>query len=64
MRAARQTVLPLWADHLRISAETTSLVFGVAGAVEMLMFYPAGRVMDTRGGSRSRCRRWWLSAGR
>jgi MFS family permease len=49
VRAARQTVLPLWADHLGISAETTSLVFGVAGAAEMLLFYPAGRVMDTYG---------------
>jgi MFS family permease len=49
VRAARQTVLPLWAAHLGISAETTSLVFGVAGAAEMLLFYPAGRVMDTYG---------------
>jgi MFS family permease len=49
VRAARQTVLPLWADHLHISAETTSLIFGVAGAVEMLIFYPAGRIMDTHG---------------
>lgn len=49
VRAARQTVLPLWADHLSINAETTSLVFGIAGAVEMLIFYPAGRVMDTYG---------------
>jgi MFS family permease len=49
VRAARQTVLPLWADHLGISAETTSLVFGAAGAAEMLLFYPAGRVMDTYG---------------
>lgn len=49
VRAARQTVLPLWADHLHINAETTSLVFGIAGAVEMLIFYPAGRVMDTHG---------------
>jgi MFS family permease len=48
-RSARQTVLPLWADHLHISAETTSLVFGVAGAAEMLLFYPAGRVMDRWG---------------
>lgn len=49
VRSARQTVLPLWADHLHLSAETTSLVFGVAGAVEMLLFYPAGRVMDRYG---------------
>jgi MFS family permease len=49
VRAARQAVLPLWADHLGISAETTSLIFGVAGAAEMVLFYPAGRVMDTYG---------------
>lgn len=49
VRAARQTVLPLWAHHLGLSAETTSLVFGVANAVDMALFYPAGRVMDRRG---------------
>jgi predicted MFS family arabinose efflux permease len=49
VRAARDTVLPLWANHLHIDAETTSLVFGLAGAVELIVFYPAGRVMDTHG---------------
>jgi MFS family permease len=49
VRAARQTVLPLWAEHLALGAQTTSLVFGVAGAVEMVLFYPGGRVMDRYG---------------
>jgi MFS family permease len=45
-RAARQTVLPLWAEHIGLSAERTSVVFGIAYAVEMVMFYPSGKVMD------------------
>jgi MFS family permease len=49
VRATRQTVLPLWAEHIGMSAETTSLVFGIASAVDMALFYPAGRVMDRAG---------------
>ncbi len=49
VRASRQAVIPLWADHIGLDATTTSLVFGVAGAVDMLLFYPAGKVMDTYG---------------
>jgi len=49
VRAGRQVVLPLWTEHLGLSPATTSLVFGVSGAVDMLLFYPAGRVMDRRG---------------
>jgi len=45
-RAARQTVLPLWAAHLGLNPERTSLVFGFAAAVEIVMFYPAGKMMD------------------
>ncbi|MGM0386047.1 MAG: MFS transporter, partial [Actinomycetota bacterium] len=46
VRGARLTVLPLWAEHLGIDPASTSLVFGLAGAVDMLLFYPAGKVMD------------------
>ena len=49
VRAARQTVLPLWAQHLGLSPEQTSLVFGIASAVDMALFYPSGKVMDRRG---------------
>jgi MFS family permease len=49
VRGARQTVLPLWADHLHMTASTTSLIFGIAGAVDMLLFYPSGKVMDVAG---------------
>ncbi len=52
VRAARQAVIPLWADHLGLDASTASLIYGIAGGVEMLIFYPAGLVMDRKG------RRW------
>jgi MFS family permease len=49
VRGSRQTVLPLWSEHLGLAPATTSLVFGISGAVDMLLFYPAGRLMDRRG---------------
>ncbi len=48
-RGARQVVLPLWGEHLGLAPATTSLVYGVSGALDMLVFYPAGKVMDRRG---------------
>jgi MFS family permease len=49
VRATRQTVLPLWADHLGQSPSTTSVVFGLSGLVDALTFYPAGKIMDRAG---------------
>lgn len=46
VRGARSTVLPLWAEHLSVSPAATSLIFGFAAAVEVVVFYPAGKVMD------------------
>lgn len=52
VRASRQAVIPLWADHLGMNAGQASIVYGIAGGVDMLVFYPAGKLMDLRG------RRW------
>jgi MFS family permease len=52
VRAARQAVIPLWADHLGLDASVAALIYGLAGGVDMLVFYPAGQVMDRFG------RRW------
>ncbi|WP_459615380.1 MFS transporter [Bordetella sp. 2513F-2] len=49
LRASRQVVIPLWADHLGMTASTTSLIYGLVAAVDMSVFYPAGKVMDLRG---------------
>ncbi|MCX7224714.1 MAG: MFS transporter [Burkholderiales bacterium] len=52
VRTTRQTVIPLWADHLALEASVISVIYGLASSVEMLLFYPAGKVMDQMG------RRW------
>ncbi|MDQ2853008.1 MAG: MFS transporter [Actinomycetota bacterium] len=52
IRASRQAVIPLWAEHLGLSPTTASLIYGVSGGIDMLVFYPAGKVMDIFG------RRW------
>ncbi len=49
LRASRQVVIPLWADHLGLDATTTSLIYGLVAAVDMSVFYPAGKVMDQHG---------------
>ncbi len=49
LRASRQIVIPLWADHLSISPTTTSIIYGLVAAIDMLAFYPAGKAMDQRG---------------
>jgi len=49
IRSCRQIVIPLWADHIGLDATTTALIYGIMGGVDMLLFYPAGRVMDLRG---------------
>jgi MFS family permease len=49
VRAARQVVLPLWGQHLGLSPAAISVIFGISGAIDMLFFYPAGKVMDRYG---------------
>jgi MFS family permease len=49
VRAARLAVIPLWGESLGLSSATIALIFGLSSAVDMLLFYPAGKVMDRRG---------------
>ena len=49
VRASRQAVIPLWAERIGLDAATTSLIYGLAGAIDVLVFYPAGKVMDKKG---------------
>lgn len=51
-RAIRISLLPLWCDHLGLSPAATSLIFGIAAAVDLSLFYPSGWIMDHYG------RRW------
>jgi MFS family permease len=49
IRASRQVVIPLWASQIGLNPAQVSIVFGISAAVDMLMFYPAGKVMDRVG---------------
>ena len=49
LRSSRQVVIPLWADHLGMDATSASLIYGLSGAIDMLVFYPAGKLMDRKG---------------
>lgn len=49
LRAARQVVLPLWADSLGLDAAQVSLIFGFSAALDMTLFYPAGVASDRWG---------------
>ncbi|MEP7303740.1 MAG: MFS transporter [Caldimonas sp.] len=49
VRASRQAVVPLWAEQIGLDAATTSLIYGLSNGIDMLVFYPAGKVMDQKG---------------
>ncbi|MGG5170824.1 MFS transporter [Pseudarthrobacter sp. J1738] len=49
LRASRQVVIPLWAENLGLDATHASIIYGLSGAVDMLVFYPAGKLMDRKG---------------
>jgi len=49
VRAGRPVAIPLWAEHLHLDATATSIIFGISGGLEMLVFYPAGLAMDRWG---------------
>lgn len=52
VRSTRQAVLPLWAETIGLDASATALIYGLSGAIDMLIFYPSGKIMDVKG------RRW------
>ena len=49
VRAIRSAVIPLWCTHIGMDAQLTSVVYAASALIDMLVFYPAGKVMDLRG---------------
>ncbi|MFT4148296.1 MAG: MFS transporter [Micrococcaceae bacterium] len=49
MRACRQVIIPLWGHYIGLNPETVSIIYGVSASIDMLLFYPAGIVMDRFG---------------
>jgi MFS family permease len=48
-RSVRTGLLPLWADHIHISAAVVSLLFAVAATIDIALTLPGGWLLDTRG---------------
>ena len=48
-RSVRTGLLPLWADHVHISASVVSLLFAVAATIDIVLTLPGGWLLDTRG---------------
>jgi MFS family permease len=49
VRSSRQAIIPLWGNQIGLSASQIGFLFSVAAGMEVLMFYPVGRLMDRRG---------------
>jgi MFS family permease len=49
IRQTRITVLPLWSEHIGLTAVMSSFIFGISGLLDVALFYPGGRIMDRRG---------------
>lgn len=49
VRQTSNTALPLWAAHIGLGASVTSYIYGLAGLLDALLFYPAGKMMDKYG---------------
>lgn len=52
LRASRQVILPLWGVHLGLPETHIAIIVGIAGAVDLALFYSSGQIMDRFG------RRW------
>ena len=49
LRASKQVVLPLWAEHIGLDAAAVGVIFGISGAIDTMLFYPAGSISDRFG---------------
>src|SRR5699024_12604813 len=48
-RASRPIAVPLWSEYIGLSPTATAIIFGCSAAVDTLLFYPAGVIMDKYG---------------
>ncbi len=49
LRSTRSAVIPLWGTSINLDAGDIGVIFGLSAAVDVLLFYPAGVVMDRFG---------------
>ena len=48
-RKGKNVIIPLWGNHLHLSASTISLIVAFGSAVELILLYPGGRLKDNLG---------------
>jgi MFS family permease len=49
VRASKDAMIPLWGNHIGLTAGQIALIFGLTYAADMTLFYPVGVVMDRFG---------------
>nr|WP_280818156.1 MFS transporter [Winkia neuii] len=49
VRANRNVLIPLWGAHMGLSPTLISATFAISAALDVAMFYPAGRLQDRYG---------------
>jgi MFS family permease len=49
LRAARSVILPLWGDHIGLSITVIGAVMSAGAVTDLLLFVPAGQIMDRAG---------------
>ncbi|HUX21955.1 MAG TPA: MFS transporter [Spirochaetia bacterium] len=49
LRSSRQILIPLWGSSIGLDVGSVGLVLGLSSGIDMLMFYPAGLIMDRLG---------------
>ncbi len=49
VRTSKDAMIPLWGNHIGLTPGQISLIFGLAYAADMTLFYPVGVVMDRFG---------------
>jgi MFS family permease len=49
LRSSRQILIPLWGNSIGLDVASVGLVMGLSSGIDMLMFYPAGLIMDRLG---------------
>ena len=49
LRIGRQILIPLWGERLAWDVAAIGLIFGLARAIELILVYPAGTLMDRLG---------------
>jgi MFS family permease len=49
LRIGRQTLVPLWGERIGLDVAEIGLIFGLSRAIELVLVYPAGILMDRLG---------------